>query len=218
MIIDCEPVTFEYGGKKWMIEIWKGQYDFTTGCEIGVYTSGRDVKIPGFSGTFYDCAADEDMLNMAFSLRKNGELLFERHGHHWWLTGFLLGVFSQPWELEMTAVVTLKDRRMADAFSGGLNRIGYSNFAQTGNTVSFDYNTPRTPQPLTRTPHVETVTQWKNKFFCDRYRQITDVYPTVEEKLTAMREQSPQMFDILIGFGRKRDAFASYDAIREAVP
>ena len=37
MIIDCEPIYFEYDNKKWLIEFWKGQYGMTTGCEVGVY-------------------------------------------------------------------------------------------------------------------------------------------------------------------------------------
>ena len=36
-VIDCEPIFFDYGGKTWMIELWKGQYGLETGCEIGVY-------------------------------------------------------------------------------------------------------------------------------------------------------------------------------------
>lgn len=44
MIIDSEPIRFEYNGYKWMIELWKGQYGMTTGCEIGVYSTKKPVK------------------------------------------------------------------------------------------------------------------------------------------------------------------------------
>jgi hypothetical protein len=37
MIIDCETFYFIYGGKAWLIELWKGQYGLETGAEIGVY-------------------------------------------------------------------------------------------------------------------------------------------------------------------------------------
>jgi hypothetical protein len=37
-ILDCEPIFFDYDGKHWMIELWKGQYGLESGCEIGVYT------------------------------------------------------------------------------------------------------------------------------------------------------------------------------------
>jgi len=35
MIVDCEPIHFEYKGKRWLIQFWKGQYDLPTGAEVG---------------------------------------------------------------------------------------------------------------------------------------------------------------------------------------
>jgi hypothetical protein len=32
MIIDCEPIIFDYNGQVYMIELWKGQYDLSTGA------------------------------------------------------------------------------------------------------------------------------------------------------------------------------------------
>ena len=44
MAIDCEPIYFDYDGKKWLIEFWKGQYGITTGAEIGLYVMmGRSL-------------------------------------------------------------------------------------------------------------------------------------------------------------------------------
>ncbi|HHX56079.1 MAG TPA: DUF4474 domain-containing protein, partial [Clostridiales bacterium] len=34
MIFDSEPIYFDYNGKHWLIEFWKGQYGITTGGEI----------------------------------------------------------------------------------------------------------------------------------------------------------------------------------------
>ncbi len=39
MIIDCERFYFTCRGKKWLIELWKGQYGLETGAEIGVYNA-----------------------------------------------------------------------------------------------------------------------------------------------------------------------------------
>lgn len=36
-ILDCETIYFQYGGKEWMAELWKGQYGIETGGEIGLY-------------------------------------------------------------------------------------------------------------------------------------------------------------------------------------
>ena len=32
MVIDSQPVYFDYDGKTWLIEFWKGQYGINTGC------------------------------------------------------------------------------------------------------------------------------------------------------------------------------------------
>jgi len=219
MIVDCEPITFDYGGKRWMIEFWKGQYDFTTGCEVGVYTAARDVRIRGFDGTFYDCASDEDMLDIAMTLRKKGQTLLDRRGRHWWQTGFLLGVFSEPSELAMRISIKLKNRAMSDAFAGGLYRVGYTEdeIARSGKTVSLDFTKPRTPQPITRTPHTAYIMQWKNKLVCDQYQQITRAYDTMPKKLAAMREKAPEMFEIMMNVGRRKEVFDAYDALRGAL-
>ncbi|HUS89877.1 MAG TPA: DUF4474 domain-containing protein, partial [Desulfosporosinus sp.] len=79
MIIDCEPIHFEYLEKKWMIGFWKGQYDLVTGAEIGVYTRAVDLNILGFfSGAYYDCVSNTDLLKMSYTLKKNGNTLFTR--------------------------------------------------------------------------------------------------------------------------------------------
>ena len=44
MIFDCLPVYFDYQGKTWLIEFWKGQYGINTGCEIGVYYADRILQ------------------------------------------------------------------------------------------------------------------------------------------------------------------------------
>ena len=148
MIIDCEPIYFEYGGKRWMIELWKGQYDLTTGCEVGVYTSDHlDINIPGiFRGTFYYCASNDDLLAMSCSLKKNGRTIFSREDKHWWLTGFKLGEFSEPSELTMEISITLKDEPMRNAFINGLRGAGYprKKFEINGNTVSLIFDEPYT--------------------------------------------------------------------------
>jgi hypothetical protein len=112
-IIDCEPIFFDYAGKHWMIELWKGQYGLETGCEIGVYNrtisstsppvnpvyAALDASIgrrPGDTtpshNLFFDCAMDNELLVMSSTLYKNGQLLFFRGPEkHWWLTGFKWG-------------------------------------------------------------------------------------------------------------------------------
>lgn len=83
-----------------MIELWKGQYGITTGAEIGIYnTASDDIKTKQFTGTYYDCASDDERLDMSFVLRKNGKVLFKRSG----FTGGLPGL---SWENFPTLILS----------------------------------------------------------------------------------------------------------------
>lgn len=94
MIIDCEPIYFEYNNKRWMIELWKGQYGIMTGFEIGVYyTDGPNLTDENFNWTFYSCADDDNMRKMKSTLTKNSKAIIRRKGLHWWLAGFKPGEF-----------------------------------------------------------------------------------------------------------------------------
>lgn len=216
MIIDCEPIYFEYQEKKWMIGLWKGQYDLVTGCEIGVYIGALDLTIPGiFSGTFYNCASDADLLQMSCNLLKNGNLLFSREGEHWWLTGFKLGEFSEPSELIMDINITLKNELMCDAFITGLRNAGYSNDEYTidKNTVSFRFAIPHTPQPITRTPSIDWLIQRKNEQLCDKYQDITRTFDNLEDKVKAIKEQAPELYQKVIKIGKSKPLYEIYETV-----
>lgn len=197
MIIDCEPIYFDYGGKKWLIELWKGQYGMTTGGEIGVFTTeGSDLNIPHvFNGTYYNNAAPEDQLQLSFSLKKNQKIIFARDDLQWWLTGFKLGEFSEPSELTMYADITLKDNLMCDAFVKGLKNAGYTDneLMIKGNTVSLKFHYAHTPQPITRTTPTDWIIQRKNERLCAEYRNITNEYDNMPDKIKAIHKQSPEL-------------------------
>ncbi|MHB1392244.1 MAG: DUF4474 domain-containing protein [Clostridia bacterium] len=219
MIIDCEPIHFSYGGKRWLIEFWKGQYGMTTGGEIGVYTTEEpDLNIPGFfEGTFYKCASDADRLYMSYSLVKDGELLFARKGRHWWLTGFKLGEFSEPSDLIMYLSIVLEDAAMRNAFVEGLRKAGYSRneiFIE-GNIVSLVFDEPRTPQPITRVSETDWLIQRKNELLCDRYQKITGPYDDFSDKMNAIREQAPEIYDAILNIGKTKPLFAVYEKIKD---
>ncbi|WP_242985402.1 DUF4474 domain-containing protein [Vallitalea okinawensis] len=219
MIIDCEPIYFRYKGRRWLIEFWKGQYDLTTGCEIGVYaTDGPDLDIPGlFNGTFYHSVGDKDMLKMSYTLRKNGRILFRRKAKHWWLTGFKLGEFSQPMELSMDISILLKDESMLYAFLKGLKNAGYDRreIRIQGTRVDIKFDKPHVPQPLTRTKETDRLIQMKNKLMCDQYQEITRGYKNMPNKLNAIRKQSPELYEKIMHIGKIIQFFDIYKTIDE---
>lgn len=197
MIIDCEPIQFEYLGKYWLIELWKGQYGMATGGEIGVFnTSDKSPIIPGIlNEPFYACVDEGEELQLSFVLEKNGKKLFQRVEKHWWLTGFVLGEFSEPSELVMNADITLQDRAMRTAFLGGLMQAGYSekDILIHGSTVSVLFSKPHMPQPATRTPATDWIIQRKNEFLCEEFQKLTAMYAGTLEKLRFIRRKSPKL-------------------------
>lgn len=210
MIIDCEPIKFSYEGKNWLIELWKGQYGMTTGCEIGVYTAEQNYSVSGAAGDiFYESAHGGDQLHMALVLHKNNRILFKREGRHWWLTGFVLGEFSNPHELYMEAGITLKDKAMTAVFLDALIDMGY-----TGSQMRIMYTTvwllfrhPLSPQPLTRTPITDALTQKKNEQLCNQYQQLTQGHKNSIDKLLFLWENSPDLFKSVLNMGKPISLF-----------
>jgi UDP-2,3-diacylglucosamine pyrophosphatase LpxH len=189
-IIDCEPIFFDYNGKTWMIELWKGQYGLETGCEIGVYnrpigstsflygildaTVGRRPYDPNPShNLFFDCAADTELLRMSSTLRRQGTKLFTRGPEpHWWLTGFKWGVLSEPSDLEMDVSIECLDSVMTTALVGALAGMGYADVDTNGNTVSFTFDAPKTPQPRDGYPQLVSAVRAENQQIVSAYDNL----------------------------------------------
>lgn len=218
LIVDCDPIRFEYNDKKWLIEFWKGQYGMTTGGEVGIYyTEGPEINIPGvFNGTFYHSVSDKDRINMAFAFRKNNELLFTRSGFHWWLTGFKLGEFSQPSELSMDIILELYDKPMCNAFVAALKKAGYTSkeFTVSGRIVNINFDKPHTSQPYTRTSFIEYLMQKNNEALCDTYQKMTDEYTDTLDKLEVIRNQAPKMYRQVLNPGKSPQVFDSFNKIK----
>ncbi len=217
MVIDCEPIRFEYENKKWLIELWKGQYGMTTGGEIGVFTSGGSgLPVPDvINGVVFRSAADDYLLQMSFTLKKNGRVLFRRSAKHWWLTGFILGEFSEPSELSMDVTITLKNDEMRREFVDSLIRLGYSDqeIGVADRTVTFTFSVPRTEQPRTRTELVSKVSQAKNKFLCRRYQTLANATHGIYRKMKGLEHSSPDLYGRIVGALRQDNLFQAYETL-----
>lgn len=218
MVFDSEPVRFEYNGKKWLIEFWKGQYGITVGGEIGIYnTAGPDLSIPGvFKGTFYHSASDEEGMDMSFRLYKNEEPMFQRAGRHWWLTGFVLGAYAQPRTLSMEATVTFPNLDMRDAFLLALYKLGYrhSEVSLDENTVGFTLAMPRSKQPPLRYGFTQVLTMLNTQVMVAQYRSITDGKTNMYDILNELQTKAPALYQLAIAFGRQKELYGAYDSIR----
>jgi hypothetical protein len=162
-VIDCEPIFFSYAGKTWMIELWKGQYGVMTGCEVGVYNRAP-IHTPAYDALdrylgkrqddsnpshnqFFECADNNELLEMSFTLKRNGKKLFSRGPEkHWWLTGFKWGELSNPDDLSMEVQIRFPDQAMSLAFRNALVDLKYG-YNPIGLAVAFKFDHPKTYQP-----------------------------------------------------------------------
>lgn len=219
LIYDTEPIYFDYNGKHWLIQFWKGQYGITTGGEIGVYNTTKDeMNIPGlFKGRFYSAVDDEERLEMSFSLVKNGELLTQRSGLHWWLTSFILGEFSYPEELTMYIEINFPTSSMRDSFIEGLIEVGYTNndFSTRDNTVYIVFDSPYSRQPYTKTSFTEELMQENNRRNVDLFSKATDSFTNIIDKLYLLRQESPDYYNDILRIGKPKKLFAIYNAIKK---
>lgn len=172
MVIDCEPAKFTYKDKPYMIEFWKGQYDISTGCEIGIYKKSDENDI------MWQCADDDDMLAMSYNLtnKATGKSFSEDTsifdgGKHWWLTGFKPGMFSNLDDLELEISITFDEDHleMFKKFVEALEALGY-NVTKDGYTVIFKFKTP-TSQPWL-TELVAASRQESNQQLVNRYNNV----------------------------------------------
>lgn len=220
IIIDCEPITFSYGGKNLMIQLCKGQYGLSTGCEIGFYRETFNLEIAGLpSSPFYRSVEDEDMLHMAFSLKKDGNELFSREDKHWWLNGYRIGEFSNPAELSMDIGISFNDMEMCYAFIDGLLRSGYpeEEIAKVGNKVYFTFNRPYSEQSFKGRWISDMVVQMKNKTLCAEYKRVTSEYGTIVDKLNGIKSRRPDIYRKAVEIGKNKNVYKKYDRISKYI-
>ena len=156
MYYDTVRTIFNYDGKEWLVQMWKGQYGYCfVGGEVGIYT-----RRPGSGGTHFTCADKEDWLNMEMAFvwdefnDGNYSPIFTRpYEKYWWCTGFVVGfpnknIVKTREEFRLVTHITFKDSEMADAFCNAFSANGFKRvskldnneidtFVQVGNEVAF---------------------------------------------------------------------------------
>lgn len=201
MAMDCEPIEFSYAGKRWLIELWKGQYGITTGAEIGVYnTSKEDVKTEKFTGTFYENISDAERLPLSFVLKRGRSVLLRRRALHWWLTAFKLGEFSEVKELTMKAKIKFPDILMRNAFVNALRELGYTEGEYTvfRNAVKVEYTKPHSKQPESQQGASRALVQQTNKNNCKLYQFATSPYSDTLDKLEYLKTAMPNLYQLFL--------------------
>lgn len=195
MVFDSLPVYFNYHGRTWLIEFWKGQYGINTGGEIGVYYANRIIKEEERKSTLFQCVDKDDMLQLSFTLLRNSSVIARLCSRHWWLTAFLTGCFSRPAGLIMHATVTFPTNEMAEAFTRGLVETGYEreSIQICCNSVAFVFSAAAPVHGICRKIRIRTA-QWCNCFWCRIYQFITRPFCLTVDKILYLYYYLPFAF------------------------
>lgn len=123
MVFDYETIYFNYNGRTWLIEMWKGQYGINAGCELGIYYADTIVPPDKYNTTLFHAVEANDMLDISLRLNqhRNKKLhqyvkLGQVRYRHWWLTLFKMGTFTKPKDLFVNTSIRFKDYAMLRHF------------------------------------------------------------------------------------------------------
>ncbi|MBQ6420556.1 MAG: DUF4474 domain-containing protein [Clostridia bacterium] len=110
---------FDYNGKEWLVQIWKGNYALiTNGAEVGTYT-----REPGTAGTFYSAVSDDEMMKIGMTLLHGDETLVSvAPSAHWWQNAFKLSkTLYMPQDLTLQFSIECPDEAFLTALSASID-------------------------------------------------------------------------------------------------
>ncbi len=61
MVIDAFPVYFNYEGRTWLVEFWKGQYGINTGGEVGIYHAKGVIPPHAYHTVHFEAVSDAEL-------------------------------------------------------------------------------------------------------------------------------------------------------------
>ena len=129
MVIDAFPVYFNYEGRTWLVEFWKGQYGINTGGEVGIYHAKGVIPPHAYHTAHFEAVSDAELPRICSCLDTAEETFYEICARHWWLTGFRMGVYTKPSRLRLATTLIFPEQEMALAFwEGEVNRLLASAF------------------------------------------------------------------------------------------
>jgi hypothetical protein len=216
IIVDCEPIYFDYNNKHWLIEFRKGQYGMATGGEIGIYNTSNDIiKAPGFHGVFYESIPENEWLSLKFILKKNKKVLINKKENHWWLAGLKFVEFSNPNDLSLDIKIDFPNKKMRDAFESGLTNIGYTKheYSKHHNYVHVHFTKPHSTQPVSRTRIQESFIQQGNETNCNLYHEITSDYSNTIDKLDYIFVSSPDLYNKFLKSFHSKELYSNFELI-----
>lgn len=202
MVFDALPVYFDYAGRTWLIELWKGQYGITTGAEIGVYHADTIIPEAKRKATLFQAVSEEEMLELSFSLQRNHIPLAQLHMRHWWLTAFCVGMFSYPRELCMNLSITFPNCEMLSAFARALLELGYTSgdLSACGHRLTFSFTVPYGESCGWFCHLNRSFALWRDKILCKLYKWMVRPLTDTADQLLYLYFYLPAAFRRILLF------------------
>ncbi len=206
MVFDCEKVYFNYCGKTWLIEFWKGQYGITLGGEIGIYRTDKIIPPKDYSKTTFYGVPEGEMLPIFMEMNYKGQELFSLQKEHWWLTAFRVGSFCNPEALTMRVHLEFPDHEMLDAFVESMKRLAYNkcDLYVCDSSVSFMFGTPHSRQPRYFHRILAAFSLWQDRIFCKLFNFVTRPFSWTVDKILYLYFFLPPCFRHLFRFKKCR--------------
>lgn len=203
MVFDSLPVYFDYGGRTWLIELWKGQYGINLGCETGIYKADSLVASVNWKKALFHSVDDSEMLSMSVRLYRGEEECAHLRRKQWWLTAFLMGRYCEPKELTAKVCIAFPNMNMLNAFVSALSEQTDAGFNVCGSQVQifFRHSAPCRISLWRRL--VCRYAQWKNRFFCRLFRWATKPFKCSMDQLLCLYYCLPSCFRRIFR-GKKR--------------
>ena len=208
MVFDYETVYFDYIGRTWLIEMWKGQYGINTGCELGVYYADSIISPDKYSTTHFTPVTDENMLEIYLRPNRHSPEsgntftnLGQRKERHWWLTLFKMGAFTKPSDLFVNTSITFADCQMLNSFLESFRKaLPHTTYKVTNLTVYFTFfQSDRTYSLYNRL--VRRLSLATCKRYCNWFNKITKPFSNSGDKLLYLYFYMP--FVVRVFFKKK---------------
>lgn len=203
MVFDALPVYFDYCGQTWLIELWKGQYGISTGAEVGIYHADGLLTKEEYSRAHFQAVSDNERLPVSFSLFDGEKKLADMSRTTWWLTAFLVGMFTNPRQLSMETVIGFPNQEMQRCFLEALDSLKQENQSLQfsccchGMHVHIRYScgcplSPICPERIScfRKLRIRWA-QFCNRFFCRMYCRITRPFKCTLDRILYLYELLP---------------------------
>lgn len=196
MIFQCVPVYFDYGGKSWLIEFWKGQYGISQGAEIGIYSVPYLVPKDKRKKTHYQCASDEECANLAFAFYEDGKHQYTYGDWHWWLASFRIGSYNCPERLRLKIRICFGNKEMALAFAQAVMEQYHLITGIEKNGICVVLNiTNENAMPPSRIRHIANAIRMReNQILAKVYLRITRPFVKQADCLLFLYWQLPFLF------------------------